>query len=135
MPSSMKQFILRKLKENVPLSEIRKDLKAKGYAIEQINKAVREAIGGMDKKISSGTMLQLAVIVVGVVIAVGVAVYFTYSPKSVFSQCNIFSNEIKICENAVRSALEKYSGNLQSVDKRSISAGEERLPTASNYWI
>ena len=35
MLDSLKQFIIKRLKENVPLSEIKKDLQEKGYGLTE----------------------------------------------------------------------------------------------------
>src|SRR3989338_9448724 len=115
--ASIKQFIMRRLKENVPLSEIRKDLKEKGYDLESINKAVRGAISGVNRKTSNATLLQIGILVVGVAIAIGVAVYLTAGEKAIQSLEPISSEEL---DGGWR--IETYTGKL-------ISAKE--IPNAS----
>ena len=75
MPT-LKEFIKKQLKENVPLSEIKKDLQEKGYGIDVINKAVRESISGVGKRLPNATVMQIAILVVGVVIAISAGLYF-----------------------------------------------------------
>ncbi len=124
MPS-MRQFIIRKLKENVPLSEIRKDLQEKGYGIEIINKAVREVISGVDKKLPRATVIQIGILVVGVALAIGVAVYLTGSRTTevrtllTFTTCESFINDISSCQNAVITSLKSYPGEVLKITKQS----------------
>lgn len=123
MPGSLKQFIARRLKENVPLAEIKQDLKEKGYDMEAINKAVREAIAGIDKKLPAITIVQLSVLVIGVVMAVGVAVYFTGNKTSAqYAFCNDFEGlDYKItCGRAVEIALANTPGTVQKVSIDSV---------------
>ncbi len=129
MADSIRQFIARRLKENVPLSDIREDLKKKGYGIEAINKAVREAIGNVDKSLSSTATVQIVVLIIGVAIAIGAGVYLTAGYKtsqatpvsdgSVVEACKSYPKvayELP-CEDAASLALEKYAGKIFGVAK------------------
>ncbi|MBI2005173.1 MAG: hypothetical protein HYS80_00215 [Candidatus Aenigmarchaeota archaeon] len=137
MPSSIKKFIQQQLKENVPLAEIKRDLKEKGYDILQINKAVREAISGVDKKLSNITILQIGILVVGVVIVMGVGVYLTNKTSenieipqptgevipslTRLSPCDAFPTDLNSCQNAVTTVLSSYSGEVLNIIKESDS--------------
>lgn len=122
MPSSLKSLIARKLKENVPLSDIKKDFREKGYDVESINKAVREAIAGTDKKLPSMTIIQIGVLVVGVMIAIGVAIYVNPDKPSGHNLCDKFSGyDYKIsCNRAIELALGNTPGTVQNVSIGSV---------------
>ncbi len=118
MPS-LKRIIEKQLKENVPLSEIKRDLQMKGYDLESIDKNVRQVISKVDNKLQTHH-LQIVVLIIGVAIAVGAGVYF-YKGKisetgtsSTF--CKPFTSTGTItCEKATELALSKYNGNIKNV--------------------
>lgn len=133
MPNSLKEFIKKQLKENVPLSEIKKDLQEKGYALYEINKAVREAIAGIDKRISTLAIIQIGILVVGVLIAVGVGAYLTSSQvtEELCSKYTNVPNEVT-CDEAVQLALSEYPGAVNSVNKVQISRNNESY---QDVWL
>ena len=127
---SLKQFITRKLEENVPLDDIKKELIGKGYSADQINKAVREAIGNAHKKLSLSTKIQIGAIAIGILIVASIVFYMQYSngkeitnlqpenaSKIVAELCKRYPKDSGkiICENAVSIALSVESGNVQNV--------------------
>lgn len=136
MADSIKQFIIRRLKENVPLSEIRKDLKGKGYDSEAINKAVRNAISGVNRKTSNATLLQIGTLVVGVAIAIGVAVYLTGNKQpGIYSACNDFPSRIPSCEKSITAALESYPGEFLKISRERIEVlGENNELVIRDAW-
>ncbi|MEM5803089.1 MAG: hypothetical protein QXO57_04005 [Candidatus Aenigmatarchaeota archaeon] len=142
MANSLRKLIEKQLKENVPLAEIKQGLKEKGYAIEEIDKAVHEAIAGTSKKFPIHTF-QIIILVVGAAIAIVVGIYFTsgYKPSSSYQQfCKNFpkvSGEIT-CENAIQTVLNTHTGDLliSKVNKteigfKNITTGEVRKQV---YW-
>lgn len=132
MANALKQFIVRKLKQNVPLAEIKQQLKEKGYAIEEINKAVREAIAGMDKRIP--IHILIAVLFIGVV-AIGAWTYLTAKQTNM---CDNFGSERNSCQQAVKVALETYQGSLFNVEKKEVPLPPKTLESLSenrNVWV
>lgn len=124
MASSLKQFIARRLKENVPLSEIKKDLREKGYDAEAVKKAVREAIDEVGRKLAA---VQVIALVVGVVIVIGIGVYLTKNETrestivsestSIESMCKRYEvyNFTVSCTQAVSIALADRPGTAQNI--------------------
>lgn len=125
MTDSMKQFILRKLKENAPLNEIKRDLREKGHTSEEINKAVKGAISSEGGSPNTAS-IQILILVIGVLIAIGAGVYLTAGQSnekksSTASQlleiCRGYQADGTSCEDAVKFALSKYPGNASYVQK------------------
>lgn len=143
MPNPLKQFINRRLKENVPLSNIKKDLQEKGYSIETINKTVREVISDVGSKLPSASAIQIGILVVGVVIAIGTAVYFTGVSREQ-SSSNVFCDAFKktnyqiSCNNAVTIALASVQGTVQNVEIGSVQMFDTSEPPrkiATEMWL
>lgn len=124
---SLKQFITRKLKENVPLDDIKRELTGKGYSADQINKAVREAIVNAHKELSLSTKIQIGVLVAGVVLAISVAIYLTINQRGEIKEA-VQTNEYQIfckdyltveskitCEDAIKIALAAEPGTVKNV--------------------
>lgn len=141
MANTLKRYIQQKLSENIPLAQIKDELQKRGYSLNEVNKAVREAIGGMGKKLSNVTMIQIGILIIGVVIAVGVGVYLTTGSKATKDLCGPFrSVEYEIsCESAVSKALADSPGIF-----RGVSIGTLQIPDVSadtlqvvekNLWL
>ena len=96
MTNSLKKIIEKRLKENVPLTYIKKDLKQRGYSSETINKAVREAILSVDHRVSKviNTLIGILVIVILVVV---IAIFTPVKPD--------YSNEKLLIQNFIQENL------------------------------
>lgn len=134
MAGSLKNFIEKKLKENIPLSDIRKDLKEKGYDIQAVNNAVRDAISGLNKKAPPLPSIQIIVLVIGVIIAVGVGIYINLNVER-----NLCDGSEKIsCEQAGKVALEAYPGKLSKIEKKEVIVPSSSFEGASELidaWV
>ncbi len=119
MASSLKQTIEKQLKNNVPLSEIRQNLREKGYEIDQINKAIHDAIIDVDKKLPNIKM-QSVILVTGVVVAITVGIYFFKSnAENAIELCRQYteiSGEIS-CQRAIQFTTGKYGGTVDEIVK------------------
>lgn len=126
MANSIKQFIIRRLKENVPLSEIRDDLKEKGYDLESINRAVKDAISGIGKKTSNTALLQIGILVIGVALTIGIAIYLNVAKQpSIYFACNDFPSKIQSCEKSIATAIENYPGELLKISRERMEFPDE----------
>lgn len=132
--ADLKHYIRKRLEENVPLRQIKGELAKGGYKMEDINRASRAVIAGMNHKTSNKTLA----IVIAVVIIVTIVYYTMYSTNPAVTGsttqqlCDKFKGaEYAIsCDEAVALALADKPGNIQD-----ISIGTRRTPTESEGKI
>lgn len=140
MANSLRKFIEKRLEENVPLAEIKQDLKEKGYDIEEINRAVREVIRGIDKRFPV-RVVPVAILVTGVVVmSIVIGLYFTESKTGLVTDvCANYKtdpNEIA-CKEAVRIVTQKHPGEVTFVNKNEVEIPYPPNPTPvkKTAWI
>ncbi|MBI4010059.1 MAG: hypothetical protein HY361_02605 [Candidatus Aenigmarchaeota archaeon] len=130
---SLKKTIEKSLRENVPLSKIKRDLREGGYKSEDITKAVREVIAGIDNK--SKTILPVLV-VLSIILAVSI-VYFAYSPTQQYADmCSKFTKvegEVS-CEEAIDIVTSKYAGKVQEIFQGSNYRPANTTQEGKDIW-
>lgn len=76
MTNSLKQYIKKKLKENIPVKEIIQELKEKGYSAYEIKNSLKEVAADIERPPKK----MFPIIFVGIlIVAISIAVFYQFS--------------------------------------------------------
>lgn len=107
----------KRLKENVPLAQIRKEMRENGYDSDDIGRAVNDAISNAGKNFTHMTQFQIIVIAIGLVAVLGVIWQTSSRGNGTFEICNKFDVQGSTnCNSAVRVAVKDYPGSVTNVE-------------------